>query len=617
MRLGRFRARALAFTAAAAAVAVVAGCGNGGGAGTTAKSGPPVKGGTATVAEISGDQADWIFPFDPPAYFSVYNTEDFQYLMYRPLYLFGGENTQVTVNYPLSPAQAPQFTDGGTKIVINLKGWKWSNGETVDAADVIFWMHMMEAEKANWAAYAAGQIPDNVRSVQATGPDQVTFTLTGTYSSYWYTYNELSQITPMPMSWDVTKLGAAPGSGGCTTDSAADHWAKCVAVYNFLSGQSKDTGSYGVPGSIWSVSDGPWRLSSFNTSGNITFVPNPDYSGSPKPHLSAVKFVPFTSATAIYTALQTGNTLSYGPIPEADLPQKPVGQAVPSSSPLPSTYTLEPRYEYSIAYYITNFNNPVDGPVFRQLYIRQALEYLDDQEGMAKTIYRGYGYPTTGAVPTEPASDWVPSAQQGAGPYPFSIAKAASLLASHGWTKENGVMTCTNPSQCGPGVPKGFQLKFSFDYSSGSPVFAQEAQIYKSDAAQAGIVINANAQTFNTIEGEAVPCSGPKCTWQMLMFGSWLYSPDYEPTGEEIFATGAGSNNANYSDPTMNKLITETNTSSSLSVFDNYANYAAEQLPYIWMPNNYQIEAVQKSLHGVVFNPLDTFVPEYWYYTKS
>lgn len=38
------------------------------------------------------------------------------------------------------------------------------------------------------------------------------------------------------------------------------------------------------------------------------------------------------------------------------------------------------------------------------------------------------------------------------------------------------------------------------------------------------------------------PCKGSTCTWQLENWGGgWEYSPDIYPTGEEIFATGAGS----------------------------------------------------------------------------
>ena len=66
----------------------------------------------------------------------------------------------------------------------------------------------------------------------------------------------------------------------------------------------------------------------------------------------------------------------------------------------------------------------------------------------------------------------------------------------------------------------------------------------------------------------------------------------------------------------MDKLISLTHTSSSLSVFQQYATYLAEQLPYIWMPNPYIVQAVSTRLANVGFNPLATTLPEYWNFTK-
>jgi peptide/nickel transport system substrate-binding protein len=92
--------------------------------------------------------------------------------------------------------------------------------------------------------------------------------------------------------------------------------------------------------------------------------------------------------------------------------------------------------------------------------------------------------------------------------------------------------------------------------------------------------------------------------------------PGYEPTGEPLFQTGAGSNSGSYSNPTEDSLIAQTHTSNSLAVFDKYATYTAEQLPFVWMPTNYAIEAVNSKLKNVAFNPVGTLLPEYWYFTK-
>ncbi|HTZ25007.1 MAG TPA: hypothetical protein VMC83_13540, partial [Streptosporangiaceae bacterium] len=113
--------------------------------------GTPVKGGVATYGFVSGQSPTYIWPFIPIADESVPNGQNFEYMMYRPLYMFGNNGTSVQVNYALSPASAPVYSDGGKTVTVNLKGWKWSDGETVDAQDVAFWLNMMKAEKANYA----------------------------------------------------------------------------------------------------------------------------------------------------------------------------------------------------------------------------------------------------------------------------------------------------------------------------------------------------------------------------------------------------------------------------------------------------------------------------------
>jgi len=580
------------------------------------------KGGTATWAEEIAPP-NWIWPFTPITNYSVYNSQTFQWLMYRPLYMFGDNGTSETVNYTLSPATAPVYSNSGKTVVINMKGWKWSNGETVNASNVIFWLNMMKAEKANYAGYAPGLLPDNLASAKATGPNQVTMQLDKGYSSLWFTYNQLAEITPMPMAWDVTSLGAKGGSGGCTTDSAADNYAKCKAVYDFLVAQTKKTSTYDSS-PIWGVVNGPWKLSHFDTSGNVTFVPNPKYSASPKPTLAQFKEVPFTDLSAIYTALKTGQ-VDIGHIQASNLPQRPSGSAIPATNPLGSNYKLQPFYQYAISYYQPNFNNPTFGAVFKQLYIRQALQSVVDQVGMDKAIYRGYSDPTSGGVPSAPTNQWVPPAQQAnndQGPYPFSIAKATSLLTSHGWSKVNGVMTCQKPGtgtgQCGAGIAKGTPFKFTLEWATGSTTAQQVVSVYKSDASKAGIAINLVGKSFNTIIGESTPCKpGPKCTWDVLRYGGWVFNgPGFEPTGEPLFQTGAGSNSGSYSNPTMDNLINQTHTSSSLTVFHNYATFVAQQLPYIWLPNDYYVMGVDSKLHNVTFNPFYTLLPEYWYFTK-
>jgi peptide/nickel transport system substrate-binding protein len=461
-------------------------------------------------------------------------------------------------------------------------------------------------------------------SYKATGPDQVTMQLKQGYSSLWFTYNQLAILTPMPEAWDVSATGAKAGSGGCLTDSAADGWAKCKAVSTYMNAQNKDTATYGT-NPLWQVVDGPWKLSSYNVSGNYTFAPNASYSGSPKASIAELKFQTYTSDTAIYTALKTGALSTGGPngaVPTTDLPPAGAG-FVPPSNPLASAgYVLQPSFQFAIGFAYINFNNPQYGPVFKQLYFRQAMQMLDNQAGMSKAVGRGYAYPTPAGVPPFPKSQWVSSDMTqngGQGPYPYDPTKAEALLKSHGWQVVGGVLTCesagTGAADCGAGIAKGTQASFSMAYTSGISTQADDVSILKSGLALAGIQLAPQAETFDTLLGDTVPCTPTQasCKWTFLYLGGWLFNgPGFEPTGEALYETGVPSNSGSYSDPTMDSLTKTTQTSSSLSAFDSYANYTATQLPALWMPWGTGIQAVKSSLHNVTQNPMLTFFPEYW-----
>ena len=584
---------------------------------STGTTGTAITGGTVTVAEPPAVTPNWIWPMASLAYFSVENISNLQQPMYRPLYWFGGDNDQPTLDAGLSAAKPATYADNGRSVTISLKPWKWSNGEAVNADDVIFWMNMVKAEKANWAGYTPGAFPDNVTKVTKVDAQTVKLSLDAKYSDNWYTYNELSQITPMPMAWDVTSLDAAPGSGGCTQDAS-----KCAAVYNFLTAQSKDQSTY-ASSKIWSVVDGPWKLGNYSSSGNYSFVPNPSYSGTPKPVLDKVQFLPFTSDSAEYNVLKTGGTVDVGFIPSQDLPAKPSDADIPSTSPLGSGYHLAPNYLWSVNYFVLNFNNPQMGPAFKQQYVRQALQETLDQPLDVTKAQLGYGYPNFSPVPVKPDNKWLSPAAKKGSPYPFSVSDAKALLTDHGWTLVDGVMTCTTPgtgaNECGTGVASGTKLSVAFDYASGTQALTQSMQQYKSDAAQAGIQLNMKEEPFNSVIGEAVPCTPTQasCDWQVANWGGgWIYAPDYLPTGESLFATGAGSNSGSYSDAKMDQLIAASQRDNGTGPLYKYEDYAAKQLPVIFQANTYAIQAVKTDVGGVNFNPLGTLLPEFWFRTQ-
>src|SRR5215216_3659221 len=135
----------------------------------------PIKGGTATWACNPGFPPSTIFPFTPPERIGIRNLCEFQMLMYRPLYWLGKDG-QPEVDYDLSLALPPRWSDDGRTVTVTLKPWKWSNGETICADNVMFWVNMMAVKGQRYGSYAPGYFPDNLTSYEKVSEDTVRFT---------------------------------------------------------------------------------------------------------------------------------------------------------------------------------------------------------------------------------------------------------------------------------------------------------------------------------------------------------------------------------------------------------------------------------------------------------
>ncbi len=602
------RYRGLTVLAVAAALAAsVAGCTKAAspGAGPTGK---PVTGGNVTFAESPGTPPNYIFPLDALQYFSTNNINQFQYLMWRPLYWIG-DGSSITLSESRSLARPPVYSHGNTVVTINLKPYKWPDGKPVTSRDVVFWINLLTANKLNWGEYAPGFFPDDVTKVTAPTLSQVVLTLNGAVNQQWFTQSELTQLTPLPQhAWDKTSVSGKVGNYDTTTAGAR-------AVYKFLDSQSRDLGSYAT-NPLWQVVDGPWRLASFSPSGLAKFVPNKAYSGPVKPKIASFAEVPFTSEAAEYNALRAGQ-LTYGYIPATDIAQKSliVGQG----------YQVQPWYLWSMNIVPINFNNPTVGPLFRQLYVRATMQSLIDQKQYVKAILKGYGAVENGPVPTLPATPYLTPALRN-GPYAYSVTRARSLLREHGWTvPPNGTSTCAKPGtaagQCGAGIARGAQLSFTIAYAAGVTSIGQEMQAWKSALSLVGIRLNLAQQPAGNIFSTMTPCSphSAACKWQMSYWGTgWEFAPDYYPSGEVAFSTAAIGNWGSYTNPVMDSKIKATTTKNGLGVFHDWADFATQQLPMLFMPlSPVQISAIRGNLSGALPQPSAglAITPENWYFT--
>jgi peptide/nickel transport system substrate-binding protein len=588
--------------------------------------------GIVSFAEQPQAGPNYIFPFMPGQYNSVFNAGQFQALMYRPLYWFGRSN-RTTADATLSIGRPPRY-EHGNRVVLSLKPYRWSDGEAVTGQDIVFFMNMYKVEKFNFGQYAPGAMPDNVKSVVARG-NSVVFTLTHPVNPQWFTDDELGQITPFPVAWDVTSLHAGRGSAICANATyrsvvvraapssvtpVSPAAKSCAAVFEFLSRQAgfdpaNPTASKGALGSyatnpLWQVVDGPWHLTAYTTDGFVAMKPNPSYSGPVKATISEFDELPFTSASAEFNAL-AGNKVSIGYLPFSDITSPAKSATVPGrNNPRLANYNLQLAYLFYIGYEAYNFNSTGDGGyagrLLRKLYIRQALQLLADQRLYDQKLGKGYGYAVDGPVPPFPPNPYV-SGYERANPYPYDPARALSLLRAHGWqVVPHGTSVCAVASACG--VPAGTRLEFTLVYAAGDVVRDEVMAAEAASWSQAGIHVIPRPLGGNTVAGEVEPCSGKRCSWEIGGFGGWVYGP--YPSGEQLFTTGAAANVGSYSDSVADRLIHQSiTTPTSLT---RYENYIARQLPVLWQPDEIQLPEVQKQLTGVRLNAFGAITPEEW-----
>jgi len=472
-------------------------------------------------------------------------------------------------------------------------------------------MNLLVANKTDWYDYVPGYFPDNVVSMSFPAASPTTFSLTFNrrYNPEWLLYNELSQIMPIPQyAWDKTSATQPVGNYDLTTSGAKQ-------VFKYLDAQSTNVGTYAT-NPLWRAVDGPWYLDSYDsTTGYAAFKRNLRYSGPASGNVNTFIELPFTSDAAEYAAVLSGD-VDYGYLPTTDL----------------STMRTIQSKGYSIDYWKPwgfngieiNFSNPTTGPIFKQLYIRQAMELLIDQKGLVKNIFDGAAFPTYGPVPTIIKNPFVTSYER-SNPYPYNFSKAIALLTSHGWqVRPEGIDVCARPGtaagECGAGIHRGQQLNFTMTYLEGSAAFTALNEAMVSNWGRAGIHVALQSGTFE-IYSESVTCdptTGTGCTWDLTNAGApgstATYSPDYFPSGESLFATGSETNAGDYSNPTMNQYIEDTLTETGLAAFDKYENFAAQQLPILWEPDFYvQISAIKATLKNATpQNPNLNITPEMW-----
>jgi peptide/nickel transport system substrate-binding protein len=596
---------------ALAALAAACSAGNVGkiGSGGSTPTGQKQPGGTVTIAEVGGSPNN-IFPLQIATNQNGFNTPFTDELW--PFLAYSGDGAKSIVNPQESLFSSLAYSDGDKVITMVLKPWKWSDGVPITVRDFTFAFNLLKAQPNDWLQYVQGLFPTDVTKVITPNAHTIVLDLSRSYNPTFYTDFVLAVVPLLPQhAWDKTSLTGKVGNYDETTAGA-------TAVWNFLQKEGAQESTFAT-NPLWQVVDGPWKLSQFQSDGYYTYVPNKNYSGPDKPILDKVITEPFTDDTAEMNTLRSGTTLDLAGVPLNDVRQIPALKA--------EGYSVAQVPNAGVAEILPNFYNPQVGAMLRQLYLRQALEYLINRKQIVQKAFAGYADPGNGPIPVIYGQQWDSPLEKAGGPYPYSPSAAIALLKAHGWkVVPNGVDTCqspgTGPTNCGADIPAGQPLQFQLLYASGTASWDEQNAAIQSSEALAGVKITLKSEPFNTLVATTGTCnaqSHPAATcdnWQLQFYGYNTYGMD--PNGAGYFNTDAINNYGGYSSPEMDRLVAATEYGSSSTAFFAYEDYAARQLPLLWLPNSSYVFVYKSNLAGVTpLNPFSgTYNPEVWYYTK-
>jgi peptide/nickel transport system substrate-binding protein len=177
----------------------------------------------------------------------------------------------------------------------------------------------------------------------------------------------------------------------------------------------------------------------------------------------------------------------------------------------------------------------------------------------------------------------------------------------------NGIYTCEKPgtgsSECGAKILKGATMTFRADGAvSGIPTAQAADEAWVSAAKGLGINIILKVETFDAVISADTSTS---TSWDLYTGSGWEYSPDYYPSGEDLWLTGDPENVGSYNNATANKDIMGT-LSGSVSM-NSYENFMVNNSPVIWTYWNPYTDEHLKNIGGFVEEDTANMNPELWY----
>ena len=466
---------------------LAAACGGSSSSTGTSSSAPS---GVLTIDNESG--GTWTCDFNP---FNLSYISDSLGNVYEPLMF-----VNTLQNAKVSPwlATSSAWSNGNKTLTFTIrKGVKFSNGDPMTPADVVYTFNLLKAHKT----LDINSVWSVLSSVALQGSDQVVMQFKAVAVPYFYYIADQIGIVDQKV------------------------WSKIANPVTYPDKNPVGTGAYEIS-------------SKTCTPQNMKYTANPHYWQAGLPKVGTVNYPAFLTNDTANTYLANGQA-QWG------------SQFIPSIQKFYLSKSANYHYWFPPVANVSVFIN-LTNPILKNVAVRQAMAYAIDRP--KASLIGEYGYEPASnqsGIVTPTFSAWMdaPQAASYGNNYAYNPQKAISILQAAGYKKgSDGIM-----------AKGGQKLAFTILDNGGFSDWVAAVQVIQQNLKAIGIQVTANNVAYSTWQNNLYQgkfqlaygseTGGPSPYYELRQ---WLYSANSAPIG-----TSAGSNFERYNNPATDALINQ------------------------------------------------------------
>jgi peptide/nickel transport system substrate-binding protein len=449
----------------------------------------------------------------------------------------------------------PQQSSDGLTYTFKLRdGLKWSDGQPLNADDVVFTYKIAyDPAYKDFASPRRGDLETYVESVTATDASTVVIKTKTVFAPF---------------------LGAHASYGILPKHILGSLDAKALNTADFNNGPT--------------VTNGAFKFVKWDKGQQVTMERNDNYwAGAANLDQWIYKVLP--DSVAVTNQLKTGE-IDVGPVDPGQFDNiKGTDSVLTKEFPVP-TFTF---YAYNL--------DPAKpaGKLFGQKEVRQALLYALNRQQIVTAIFFGHGQV---ANSVEPPTSWAYK-EKPTVLYNFDKAKAESLLDGAGWAKGSD----------GIRAKDGVKLKFTMITNAGNKQRESMLQVMQQSWKDIGVDATPSLIQFPQLVTQIVDTR----TFDVFLVGfNWSVDPDEAPLYHSRNTAPGGFNGAFFKNTQVDNILDQAlgtlDKNKRKDLYGQFQDIMSEEVPSPVILFNTGIYAWNKRVNNTDFGPFNQFGARPW-----